>query len=295
MKKEFFLSLIILLLWPFFLFPGGNREKTAFTDSYNAALEYYRNGDFDKTVEILDKPDLTDVEKENTERMMLLAAGLYRSAEKKTGESESLSEALDLLERSVNFLSETVHRDPWNKKAANNLEMVMILKEKIEEKKASEQNNQDNSGNSMEDELQDLADRQKQLADDENKESSSHRDQQEELNMDTEEMSSRSPGDPGDFSEKMEQARQAQQQASEALKQGEYSRAAEKQQEAADALQDALATVQGSPGEEQKAGEAEETTAGTENIIDAILNSESDRENSNNEITGNGVTVERDW
>lgn len=287
--------IFLLLILPFSLFSSGAQDSQSATEIYNRSLEQYRAGEWEESLSTLEGFAPGQDRELNLKELELRSALNYRMAEAKASEGSELEEALKNIDSTIGDLSRMLEMEPEHSAAANNLEMALKLKESLNRQSREQSQSSSSSEESLQDELEQLANEQRDLAGDESKENEDHKEEQNDLNRSTEDLSNRANQDDSSFNENLDKARDAQQQASEALQQGDFEEASEKQNEAADYLEQALAELQGDQnGEESSDSLSDSEQSESDDLIQAILESEIDRD-SDNQSEGDGIAVERNW
>lgn len=281
-----FSAFLILISFP--LYPSGNGEKTSYEESFNQSLEHYHNGEWDTSLQLLNQLP------QGVEKLELISSIYYKMAEQKMNQGNEIETALKNVKSSIGNLSRVLEINPESASAANNLEMALLLKEKLQDM-AREQTQSNSGEETLQDELEQLAQNQRELAQDSAKEDQDHKENQEDLNNATEELNNRANQDDSGFNENLDKAREAQNEASEALENGDFNEASTKQNEAADYLEQALnQLMEETSGDEGTVEKTDSEEKEGDELIQSILETEKERD-SENKQSGEGIAVERNW
>lgn len=275
--------LIFILISP--LSATGQSEGSG---DFNQALEHYNNEEFDESLSLLENHSPLTRDRD-LNRLRLLSANTYQMA-KRSGDVQDFSNALNHINRSIGYLTRILELEGSEVRDKNNLEIALKYKEVLENQEASSQDSSQNN-QSVEDELNDLANEQENLAQDSDKSSEEHQQSQQELNNRTEELSNKSNQDSSDFQDEMEKAREAQNKASEAMSEGRFDEAGQHQQEAANHLQRAQARF----SEQKNENKEDKSEDMSDQLIQSILDNERDSNPEDQVNRGTGIAVERNW
>lgn len=296
--KKILLSYAFLSFVYFSVYASGTGDLNAGDTLFNEALSSYKQSDYEKTGELLkvlyEESDGFDVNE-----MMLSANNSYRLSLKNMESPGGTDKALDNIENSIGFY-ERLLQDRGNDPAvAHNLELSLLLKEKIKETSREEQKQQEQN-KSDQNKVDQLQEKQENLASDSQKEADDHKSDQEDLNTQTSEMKNQSSSSQNEqFNEKMEKAEEAQQKAVEAIKNKDFEQAEEHQKDAAQYLKEASESLgEGSETEPEHPDESGDSESDNQNesdqIAKSIIENENNRESSSDKTSG-GIIVDRNW
>ena len=211
MKKHIFL-IIFFITQIFCISAMGQKDILDGRVIYNEALKAYEENDYKKTDELLQTIHEDFPEKLNHQRLMLSGNNSYKLSRIAMDEQSSVEEATKYIDRSLGFYERILELDKENKSAAHNLELALLLKEKIDEHKDEEQREQEQN-DSEKNEMEQLQEKQQQLASNDQKGSDDHKSSQEEVKKETSHMKEQMSEKNSEFRENMEKAESAQEKA----------------------------------------------------------------------------------
>jgi len=297
MKKQLVLHSLLFFIF-FSLYASGAGDSSSDHALYNEALSSYKQNEYDKTAEILKQLD-AESDDFDGRYMMLSANNSYRMSHQNMERSGETEEALVNIDKSIGFYERILQNGENNAAAAHNLELALMQKEKIKEASREEQQQQEQN-KSDQNEVDQLREKQENLASDSQKGADDHKSDQEDLNRQTSEMKDQaSSAGNEEFTEKMEKAEEAQQKTMEAINNKDYEQAEEHQRDAAHFLEEASESLgDGNEADDGQTDESRDSESENENesdqIAKSIIENENNRESSSDKTNG-GMIVDRDW
>lgn len=269
--------------------PGNTVSESRFND----ALNYYQQEDYEKSLELLRSSEMQLDEKYQQYKLMLTANSLYQLSRELADSGGDTPKALEDIDSSISLYERILELDISNKNAAHNLELAMKLKDKIQTKHEEEQREQEKNQSDQE-KIDDLQQKQQKLSEDSQKGADDHKTDQEETAADTSELKDEMKSSDPALNEKIQNAENAQQKALEAIENRDYDKAGQYQEEAARNLEEASEILSGEPSENKADQIENQSEKQSDEIAQSIINNENDRESSS-EMSGNGLTVDRNW
>ena len=293
--KNYVILFFFLLMPLFSVTASGAGDPDNDQLLFNEALISYEENDYEKTAEQLKSLIVEDIDGFNEKLLMLTANNFYRLSKENLKNKGEADKALSNIENSIGFYKRIFQNNDKNKIAAHNLELALLLKENIkaaieEEQKQNEQNESDR------DKLDQLQEKQKQLAEDSQKGADDHKSDQEDLNEQTSEMKDNgSSSENEEYGQNMKNAEESQQKAMDALENKDFTQAEEFQNQAAQYLKEASDSLgDSSETEESQSDDKQESENEKDQIAKSIIENENNRESSSDNISG-GIVVDRNW